>query len=141
MEYSMLGGRVNVIIVDDDKIDALIATRLISQAFPESNVISFYKAEEALSFLANNIPGKVFNIPVLLLLDIHMPVMNAWNFIENAIAIDAQMFKNVDIFVLSASIHPSDVNKASSYAEVKSYLEKPLKNAVIKSLISHFRYI
>ena len=87
----------------------------------------------------------VFNDPVLgliyikdmpgsklILLDINMPVMNAWEFLDELIASDIC----IDVVILSSSINPEDVTKAETYKNVKSFLNKPLSKANIMWLIN-----
>ncbi len=133
MEHKIAADRVNIIVIDDDQISVKITSLLIKRELPECNIIVFYEPRQGLSFFADKVAGQIFVAPVILLLDIHMSTMDAWDFIGNATTINPRMFNNVTVYILSASIHPLDLERAYTHPVVKNYLTKPLREEVILS--------
>ncbi len=78
MDRKIAADQANIIIIDDDQLSIKITSLLIKRNLPDSNIIVFYEPREGLSFFADEIAGRMFVTPVILLLDIHMSVMNAW---------------------------------------------------------------
>lgn len=109
-----------IILVDDDPINNLINKRLISKLHIAEKVEEFLEAEKALEKL-NTLDQKE---KALILLDINMPVMNGWDFLNHYIE---NLSNRPDkIVMLSSSIDFQDRIKAKSYSCVKGFIEKPL---------------
>lgn len=68
----------------------------------------------------------------LVLLDINMPVMNAWDFLDNL----EESSISIDVVILSSSINPEDITRAGTYKNIKGFLNKPLNKANIMWLIN-----
>lgn len=127
---------INVLLIDDNyAVNFLHADILETDFEKEVNEIkTFESAINAIYFLTERAEkGGLF--PDLIFLDINMPRMNGWDFIE-AIK-DFKQLKETTIFIVSASDNPSDYEKANEiYADyIEGYVEKPLSDIVIAELI------
>lgn len=110
-----------VVLVDDDPICNFINTKILQQ-FTNFEVIGFNRAMEALEHLrAAALDG---NLPRLILLDINMPVMNGWEFL-NEVEADPR-YKDIAIVMVTSSIALSDLSRSKAYASVKGYISKPI---------------
>ena len=109
-----------VFLVDDDPINNLINKRLLGKVDISKNVIEFLDAEIALKEIERL--SKDDNI--LILLDINMPVLNGWEFLEKYLSIFP--FRNDRIVILSSSIDFLDRQKAKEFDIVSTFIEKPL---------------
>lgn len=113
-----------IIIIDDDPISSKIAALSIKKGIPEKQCIIYNNPEIALKdivALRNNQP----ELNPLLLIDINMPEMNGWEFIE---ALDEQMPEKDNQYlgmILSSSVDPADIDKAKSYQRIVKFLTKP----------------
>lgn len=118
-----------IILVDDDPINNLINKRLISKLNIADSVEDYLQAEQALERIKEIDQSK----PLLILLDINMPVTNGWDFLN----LYQENFKERQdkIVMLSSSIDYKDRNKALSYDEVQAFLEKPLTPEKMKSIL------
>jgi CheY-like chemotaxis protein len=116
----------NVWLVDDDQVIAYITQRLINNADPSIHVTSFLSAKMALEKLKFNSEG-----PDILLLDINMPGINGWQFLDELRA----MHRFVNVYMYSSSIDPEDIKKARSYPMVRDFLAKPIEASVIRNLL------
>ncbi|TXB60074.1 response regulator [Phaeodactylibacter luteus] len=106
-----------VVLVDDDNIFLMTARFSIHRVYPQADVQSFNDAEEALAYVLSNSPD-------LLLLDLNMPVIDGWSFLE-AVR-NGGSTANFPIYIVSSSIDPADVQRAESHPCVKGFVEKPL---------------
>lgn len=118
-----------IILVDDDPINNLINKRLISKMKVSEKVEEFLEAEKALEKLSN----LSIQENALILLDINMPVMNGWDFLNHYL--ESLAHRPDKIVMLSSSIDFQDRVKANSYACVKGFIEKPLTPEKFQSIL------
>ena len=119
-----------VLIIDDDEISNYISQKLIEQSNVAETIISYDSAKEALKYLED-----CFNtnseIPDLILLDINMPLMNGWDFLE-CLKEKAAIKKNkTSVYILSSSLYSKDFDTASKFNLVSGYVVKPLSKQKI----------
>ncbi|CAD5251414.1 MULTISPECIES: two-component system response regulator [unclassified Imperialibacter] len=114
-----------IFIIDDDDIFLVIATANLRQICGDVEIITASNGEEALKIISDTQPGVV-------LLDINMPVMNGWEFLEALTQL--QQTNPYHIFITTSSVDPNDKKKASDHPLVRGYLEKPLNPDKIKAL-------
>ena len=109
-----------IFLVDDDPINNLINKRLLGKVGISDKIIEFLEGEEALTQI-EILPSEH---QVLIFLDINMPVLNGWEFLEKYL----ETFPNRQdkIVILSSSIDFQDRQKAREYQLVSGFLEKPL---------------
>ncbi|RZS98049.1 response regulator [Cecembia calidifontis] len=119
----------SIILVDDDPVNNLINKRLISKLHIADQVEEFLEAENAL----DRIKDFSKDSKILILLDINMPVMNGWDFLN--FYMEKFQDRNDKIVVLSSSIDFQDRQKALSYNIVEAFLEKPLTIEKMKSIL------
>ncbi|TKK67762.1 response regulator [Ilyomonas limi] len=111
---------MNVLLVDDEYISNFINKKLIENIDAAIHTIAFNDAVEAF--------GKLHFIkPDLILLDINMPMMNGWDFLDK-MQVDATDYK---VVILTSSVNAMDRTKAAKYKNVIGFMEKP---ATISSL-------
>lgn len=118
---------LHILLVDDNETDQFFNETLIEDFDPEIKILQAYDGQEALNAIAS-----AEQKPDVILLDINMPGMNGFEFLE-------EYSKNCDfstvIVMLSSSDQGDDKQKALSYDCVKSYFVKPLDNEKIRTLI------
>ena len=121
----------SVLIVDDNIYDIDYMKILIRRTKSVTKVFTALDGQEALDFLENYDNQKAehgdFFPPTVLLLDINMPFMNGWEFME---AFDKYKedprFQEMNILIHSSSIHYRDTEKSESFPQIKEYLNKPI---------------
>lgn len=120
----------NVMLVDDDDVTLMICKlRLKKSGFTEE-VISFENGEDAIKYFESQalLPENERNVPELIFLDINMPVMNGWEFLEAFEEKYVQTFPHTKIKILSSSVDPKDEEKANSNQRILGFVTKPLTN-------------
>lgn len=128
---------VITVLIDDDPIMCLIHKRLLHQPQLALDPLIFHNGQQALDYLFENY--KVKN-EYMIFLDIHMPVMNGWSFLQEL----SRQFNgnNLHVFVVSSSIQVSEQKDALRFRQVVEFMEKPLKAENlnrIKTLVNSIR--
>ena len=111
-----------ILLVDDDPIFLTLAELAIKKEQSDASIYKASNGEEAINFLDSEKVDLIY-------LDLNMPVMNGWEFLE---AMEAKESNGLKIFVLTSSIDPSDRRKAEENPLVSSMLEKPLDKEKIQ---------
>lgn len=121
-------------IIDDDDIYRFTTSLLLKKSDLVNKIIVFSNGLKAINFLKDEIDN-IENIPDVLFLDINMPVMDGWEFLEEYLLIRPLLPKTVVIYIVSSSVDEKDVLKAKSISELSGYLVKPISNQNIKEVI------
>ena len=116
-----------IMLIDDDPINNLIIRKELTRFNPNISLIIFESPVEALSYFKQK-----NQIPNLILLDINMPGMNGWEFLDEF----EKLSLNINLAMLTSSIAKIDHKKSQSYALVKDYFIKPLDKEKIQKIYS-----
>ena len=117
---------VSVLLVDDDEINNFISIKLIKKALLNTEIMACLNGKFAIDQLVEiqrNDPAK---LPDYILLDINMPIMNGWEFLDEYKRLNIDPQGKTKIFIISSSVFSNDINKARSYPLVKDFISKPL---------------
>ncbi len=126
-----------IMLLDDDSINNFICQSTIkASSLKDAKVFSFDRAPDALEFL-NNIKNDN-EFPDLLLLDINMPIMTGWEFLENIRELPAIKEKLIKIVMLTSSIYQKDRDKMEEYPEVQAFITKPLTKDDLDAIKASF---
>lgn len=122
-------------IIDDDDIYQLTTSILLKKTELVKKIIVFSNGLEAINFLKSEI-GQEDNIPDIVFLDVNMPVMDGWEFLEEFLLIKSTLPKTVVIYMVSSSVDERDVSKAKSISSLSGYIVKPISNQNIIDVIA-----
>ena len=114
-----------VLLVDDNDIDNFINERMITTSGFSKNVMVKNSAQGALDYLAA-VSAQGTPLPTVIFLDLNMPVMDGFAFLEAYESLNDTVKSLCKIIVLSSSISPEDINRASTNPRVVKFLNKPL---------------
>jgi CheY-like chemotaxis protein len=116
----------------------MLCKKVLSKAQFSKQIDSVNNGEQALVYLdqlLNDIESKSIQVPQLIFLDLNMPVMNGWEFLDVFSQKKyLEVFSKTKIIVLSSTIDPSDIQKAKSYSMVVSFLSKPITKGMLDFL-------
>lgn len=131
----MDGGKLHFIVVDDSKLDCFIAEKIIMNTGRCESVKVFQQATEALEHIKNTDDHSVTTV---VFVDIQMPVMNGFEFVERFEALADDQKQNYHMYMLSSSINENDIARVKGYASVKHFLNKPLTNDTMKAVLEEY---
>lgn len=111
-------------IVDDDRLFVMLTKKVIGQTGLVDNIQVYESGEEVLDYYNSTLePGVEF--PEVMFLDLSMPIMDGWQFLERYQKIPAER-KKTKIFIASSSISPDDISRAKAIDEVTDFIIKPI---------------
>jgi CheY-like chemotaxis protein len=114
-----------IALVDDDKIFQLTASKTIKAMAITDNILQFENGEIALRYIKDHLKDAQ-TLPDFIFLDINMPFVDGWMFLEDYERLKASLPKSISIFMVSSSIDPQDIDRARKNANVKDYISKPV---------------
>lgn len=124
-----------VYLIDDDEINNFICANILKKISFSHDVVAFESGTEALEALKTTLLlGECDQIPDVIFLDINMPIMNGWDFLEEYKLLKNQINKTVSLFMLSSSIYQADVEKSKQYGEVVDFVTKPLNADILNEI-------
>ena len=132
-----------VLLVDDDGGTNFINKLILEKSSFANRIETVLNGKEAIDFIKNNRnidkPKEQEVEQILIFLDINMPVMDGWCFLESFRELSNEQKKNITIIMLSASLNPADRLKANNYSEISGFYSKPLSVDTLKVIFSlHF---
>ena len=123
-----------VLFIDDDKATNFIHKFLAKKTSCFENVEAVSSAREGLDYLQNAEKGQN-TIPDLIFLDINMPAMNGWDFLNHYEQEQFSIKERIKIYILSSSSRSTDIDKAKEYDHVCGFITKPLTENLLTKLL------
>ena len=120
------------ILIDDVPVNNLLARITIESVFPDASIIEFTEGEAGFAFIEQECSNGASRYN--LFLDIYMPVMDGWDFMEKFNQLDSSIKNNVKVYALSSSISRIDEDRAKLDSSIAAYLIKPFTQEILKSL-------
>ena len=128
-----MGGEL-IYVIDDDKANVFL-NKVMFADVGLTNVQSFSMVDAALDELRKVCAeGNEEKYPVIILLDINLPVKTGWDFLDEMRALSCHFSRAPKVFITSSSDHPRDVGKAKTYSEVAEFIPKPMTEEVAARL-------
>ncbi|SHM43675.1 response regulator [Flavobacterium xinjiangense] len=127
-----------ILCVDDDPITLMLCKKVIVKASFSKEIITSQNGEEALQYFNTlkyaNTEHPTKKHPQLIFLDLNMPVMGGWEFLDHFNSLEFSEFKNIKVIVLSSTIDPEDIEKSKTYPMVIDFLSKPITSTMLEYL-------
>ncbi len=127
-------GSVSILLVDDDEINNFISIKLIKKALLNTDIMACLHGKYAIDLLQDIQKNDPSKLPDYILLDINMPIMNGWEFLDEYTRLNIDPLGKCKVYIISSSVFSNDINKARSYPVVKDFISKPLNVEKIKEL-------
>jgi CheY-like chemotaxis protein len=126
-----------VLLIDDDESTNFLHEIIINQAEMTENVVSLQSGEAALEYLQNKMNGE-YPQPDLIFLDINMPGMNGWEFLEEYKKLGKAQQGKFVVVMLTTSLNPQDKERAKSKSEISDFMNKPLTVEMLHELMEKY---
>ena len=123
-------------MIDDDNIYQYTAKVLLESTGMTGQIYAFYNGLDALNFFTDHKDSNIEILPDVIFLDINMPVMNGWEFLEEYQKIYQSLAKSIVLYVVSSSVDTVDMVKSRSFSAVTDYLIKPVNRIKFMELIA-----
>lgn len=122
-------------VIDDDEIYTFAVKRIIAHAQFAEKTLFFQNGKVALDFFVEYMqqPGQ---LPDVILLDINMPVLDGWQFMEEFIKLMPHIDKKIIVYIVSSSIAEEDYAKAKTFAAVSDFIIKPINVEKLREILS-----
>jgi CheY-like chemotaxis protein len=122
-----------ILCVDDDHITLMLCKMVISKASFSKTIATAKNGEDALHYF-DNLKESNLNKPQLIFLDLNMPVMGGWEFLDRFCTAEYSDYHNTKVIILSSTIDPEDLEKSKKYPMVIDFLSKPITKEMLHYL-------
>lgn len=121
----MNNSKPQVLLIDDDQVYLFAATKTIEATGLAGNVEVCTNGLDALEYL-KKIIGTSAKLPDVIFIDINMPVMDGWEFLEEYKTLSKDIASPIKIYILSSSVDKNDIMRSKEFNSVIDYVVKPV---------------
>ncbi|UWX54767.1 response regulator [Maribacter litopenaei] len=122
-------------IIDDDPIFIYGTKRIMKEIDFCEEIIIYNNGQEALEGI-----GKISNlgqkVPEVIFLDLNMPVMNGWEFLDEITKLPSNNLEKTYIYIISSSVDPRDLEKVKNYKSINNYILKPITPSDLENVLN-----
>ncbi len=128
-----------VCIIDDDRVYVNLVSKVIELRKLSKEIMIFKNGKEAIDFFRQHADQEIDGqqVPKIILLDLNMPIMDGWEFLEEYTEIKTRIATDIELFVVSSSINPRDINRAKAIEEVSDYIVKPIRSGDFERIFTN----
>lgn len=130
-----------VFCIDDDQITLVLCDMVIKKSGFAKEVITAKNGKEGLAwfsaYFSKNNPEPKQDPPQVIFLDLNMPVMNGWDFLEDYLMKYTERLPETKVVILSSTVNPEDFMRANRYNTVIDFINKPLTPEGLEELREH----
>ncbi len=123
-----------VLLIDDDQATNFLHEIVIKKMDCTHNVVSVLSGKAALDYLKSQEDGKNPQ-PELIFLDINMPAMNGWEFLDEYAKLESYEKGGVVLMMLTTSLNPDDKEKSKNLPHVSGFMNKPLTEKLMEQVL------
>lgn len=122
------------ILIDDVSMNNLLSKYILKNNYPDSQIVEFTDPIIGLDYIKEH-AGKDVNTLHIVLLDIYMPLVDGWDFLDSYEKLNDEIKEQCAIYVLSSSINKADSDRANANKNVIGYALKPLTESIITGIV------
>ena len=126
-----------IFLIDDDSVALMINSKLIERVLPGTKTVSALNGSDAINCYENWLDETeaIQAHPDLVLLDLNMPIMDGWDFLEEFSKPRFSPFSKTKVVISSSSIDPADLERSKQYPVVVDFIAKP----VTMEILEHYK--
>lgn len=125
-----------ICIIDDDDIYKFTMKKTLELNKFAHKILAFSDGEEAIEFMIDNLGNKA-ELPDIIFLDINMPIMDGFQFMEEYVKIKPRVGKKIIIYMVTSSVDNHDIERAEKISEISDYIIKPITSEDLKEIIEN----
>ncbi|HXB33677.1 MAG TPA: response regulator [Puia sp.] len=125
-----------IFLIDDDPVFVYLTKKIICSVNGGCEIMEFSDGELAIDHL-RTISGDSASLPDVIFVDLSMPVMDGWEFLDEYTQLQSTLSKRIELFIVSSSISPQEVERSKTYPAVLDFLIKPVAKGKIAEIMSH----
>jgi CheY-like chemotaxis protein len=126
----------HILLIDDDRAFNFLNEKIIEFEKFATKVSSHVSPVEALAELKSLAQTNPPGFPDFIFLDINMPDMDGWEFMDNFRLLPHNVIEKTRVFILTSSLNPLDIEKSKTYDEIKGFASKPLTTEILNFIRS-----
>lgn len=130
-----MNNSLNVCIVDDDDVYQFTMKISLKSFTSVNKILAFFNGEEAMNFMLDNLHTES-ELPDVIFLDINMPIIDGFQFMEEYAKIKPEVGKKITVFMVSSSVDPIDIERAKKISEISDYIIKPIRENQLKTILA-----
>lgn len=130
-----MDNNIQVCVIDDDEVFQYTILHTLQSHKSVSNIIPFTDGAEAMNFFIKNIDNHII-LPDVIFLDVNMPVMDGYKFMDEYIKLIAKATKEITVYILSSSVDLVDFEKTKKIKEVSDYIVKPIRDNQLAKILA-----
>ena len=138
MSGQLASSTVNILLVEDDPDDVVFVRRAFASVWSECKLHVVTNGEMALEYLHREGEFSDAPTPDLVLLDLNMPFLNGWQFLDLYRELDDDLKSQLVIIMLTTSLNPDDREKAINIKEINGFRNKPLTKEVLLEVVDQY---
>lgn len=123
-----------ICIIDDDEIYIFLMKKSFAAMGVNNEVLSFLNGADALEELIK-LKNNNEDLPSIILLDINMPIMDGWEFLNEFRKLSANITNKISVYIISSSIASEDIEKSKTFPEIIDYFTKPIELDTLVSIV------
>ncbi|MDV7137878.1 response regulator [Maribacter sp. TH_r10] len=122
-------------IIDDDPIFIYGTKRIMKEMDFCDDILVFNNGQDAIDGLMD-ITSQGKKLPSVIFLDLNMPIMDGWEFLEDFVKIPNHNREKVTVYIISSSVDPRDVERVKDYDVVNNYILKPITPQDLQNVLA-----
>lgn len=116
----------NILLIDDDAVNNFIVINTLKRLDIADKITAATNGLEAIDLIKSYISDNQNDLPKIIFLDINMPIMDGWEFLEEFEKLDSEIKSQIYIYMVSSSVYEDDISRSKTYQSVTDFISKPL---------------
>ncbi len=121
-------------LIDDDEIFTYIIKKIIEESDIAEQITIFNNGRDAINYLSEVAEEETL-LPKVIFLDLNMPLLDGWGFLDEYIRLKPKMCKKINLYVITSSVSTYDHERSKQYSDITDFIVKPLAKEKFISII------